>query len=88
MSDPEFLQVFKSHLTKAVISIVITFVGSLIITVFTVKNNTAKIDSLRESKAEKVLVESQFHNVDDQLKQIKKNIETGQNLIIELLREK
>jgi len=87
MSDTDFLKAVKAQLTKALIGIVITFIGAVTVTIFTVKGQEKEIDTLKSDKADKVIVEQQFDNVNDNLEEIKSDIREGQRLIIELLRE-
>ena len=92
MSDNEFLTTLKNHLVKAVVSIVLTFIGTLIFTVFTVSALSDKVVILDEKKADRVTVDLQFQNIEFKVNEVhedildlKNDFDKGQQLIIDYI---
>ena len=92
MSDNEFLTTLKNHLVKAVVSIVLTFIGTLIFTVFTVSALSDKVVILDKKKADQVTVDLQFQNIEFKVNEVhedildlKNDFDKGQQLIIDYI---
>ena len=92
MSDNEFLTTLKNHLLKAVVTIVIAFVGTLIVMTFTVKGLSQDVGNMQEYKADKEVVDLQFQNVElkvnevhEDILNLKADFDRGQELIIDYI---
>jgi len=87
MSENDFLKSLQSNLTKAVITIVLAFIGTVVTTIFASRANTADINELKAVKADKETVQHEFEGLEKQLDQIQQDIRSGQEILIDLLRQ-
>lgn len=88
MSDNDFLKTLSQHLAKGIITIVLAFIGTLIVTVFTVKGLSNDVQNLQATKADKATVESELRGISRQLDEMEDEIKTNQGRIIDLLKDK
>lgn len=92
MSEKDFLSGLKADLRKAIIAVVISFIGTLIVTVFAVRGNSKKVTDLEASKADKELVQMQFKAVEQSIdvvgsdvKDLKEDLQKGQEILLDIL---